>query len=215
MNPNYDHLWATSCPGDPFWMPGGGNTGGFEVDFSRLPKDFKGSGKSMSPPEQIPVFPRKAVRPVCGQAVRGEAVMRDGSSWNGITGSVVIDANSVITGNTFRDTYMYSVIETGRYPTFSFRLDSLANVQAGDTLKATAVGVFTFRGIDRPVNVAVRAWRLGDNKIRVKGKFMMDAQDLVNGYGMSKFKLGLGVTQGLWKELHMGFDLIFVPPATG
>jgi len=167
----------------------------------------------LSPPEQIPLFPRLEVKSVCGQAVVGEVVLPKTATWDGMTGRVTVEANTVITGNDNRDRYMFTIIETQRYPEYSFRLEQLENIQPGDTLNATAKGVFTLRGIDRPVSVPVKAWREGDD-IRVTGKFMIPVSELLEKYHMSRFKLGLGVGGALWRELHMGFDLILVPPTT-
>jgi len=218
VNPHLNHLWATTCPGDAFWMPGDGNTGGWKIDLSLLPADYgftgnyyRGSGRNLSPPEHIPLFHRKDVQRVCGEAVHGEVVMRDASGWRSITGNVVVDAGSLETGSDIRDGGMHSILETMKYPTLSFRLDSLEDIQPGDTLRATAVGIFTLRDIGTPVSVPVKVWRDAGG-LRVVGKFMIPTDALLTTYHMSAFKLGLGVAHRLWRELHMGFDLVLVPP---
>src|SRR6267143_933066 len=79
VNPHFNHLWATSCPRDPFWQPGEGASDGSAIDLYSLPNSH--SGGRLSPPEEIPLFRRLVVMPLCGQAVAGEVVLPKASSW--------------------------------------------------------------------------------------------------------------------------------------
>jgi hypothetical protein len=54
---------------------------------------------------------------------------------------------------------------------------------------------------------ALRMWTTPDG-LRVTGRFSIPAQDMVDVYHLSKYKLGLGVGAGIWKFLYMGLDVI-------
>jgi hypothetical protein len=204
MNPHIDHLWATTCPGDPSWQPGDGHSGGWSIDRDRLPDGHKGSSSALSPSEHIPLFPREEVREVCTPAVAGEIVVGDASTWDGVEGRVAVDVNGLETGSNLRNRFTVGLFAA--HSEIAFRVDRLENVQRGDTLRATAVGILELRGVETPMEVPIKAWREADG-LRVVGKFQVPARDLIRVYGMSRWKLGLGATS-IWKELHMGIDVV-------
>jgi hypothetical protein len=181
--------------------------GGWLIDRSRFPTGHKGSSSGLAPPEHIPLFPREEVRAVCTPAVRGQIVVRDASTWDGVEGTVALDASSLTTGSDMRDRFTEKILQATRYPNVGFRLERLENVQPGDTLRATAVGIFELRGVETPMEVPITAWREAGG-LRVVGQFQIPARDLIFVYGMSRWKLGLGVGGGIWKELHMGVDFL-------
>jgi polyisoprenoid-binding protein YceI len=204
VDPHYEHLWATTCPNDPSWQAGEGRTPGYNVDYSTRPATLP-SGRSDS---RIPLFPRYRVRPVCKRAVSGELTAADSATWRAARGIVVVLADSLITGLDFRDFYARkAVLETGRYPELRFRIDSLAELQPGDTLRAVAIGVFEAHGYAYPVRVPVTASHEAAG-LRVRGQFSIPVGMLVNEFRMSKWALGMGVVFKRWKTLHMGVDLI-------
>jgi hypothetical protein len=206
IDPHYEHLWATTCPGDPSWQPGEGRTPGYYTDYSTRPKTLP-SGRS---DRRIPLFPRHRVRPVCKHAVRG-GVTADDPTGRGATGVIVVLADSLITGLDFRDEYAReAVLETDRYPELRFTIDSVVDIRPGDTLRAVAVGKFDAHGYTLPVRVPIEADREAAG-LRVRGQFHIDAQLLVREFGMSKWALGMGVMFKRWKTLHMGVDLILRP----
>jgi hypothetical protein len=207
IDPHYEHLWATTCPGDPSWQAGEGRTPGYNTDYKNRPATLP-SGRS---DRRIPLFPRYRVRPVCKTAVRGTLAARDTIGWSSANGEIVVLADSLISGLDFRDKYARkSVFETTRYPELKFTIDSLVDVQATDTLRAVAVGRFEAHGYAMPVRVPVEAVR-DPAGLRVRGQFHIDVQMLVREFGMSKWALGMGVMFKRWKTLHMGVDLVLRP----
>jgi len=208
MDPHYSHLWATTCPADPSWQAGEGRTPGYYTDYSSRPVMVE-SGRS---DKRVPLFPRHRVRPLCQRAVRGE-VTTTGAGWQGAHGQITVVADSLITGLDFRDNYARrSVLETQRYPELRFTIDSLVDVQRGDTIEAVAVGRFEAHGTTLPVRVPVTASE-DPAGMRVRGQFDIDAQLLVHHFGMNKWALGMGVMFKRWKTLHVGVDLVLRPEA--
>ena len=207
IDPHYEHLWATTCHGDPSWQAGEGRTPGYHTDYSTRPATLP-SGRSDA---RVPLFPRHRVRPVCKHAVRGEVTTGQGAGWRGASGVIAVVADSLISGLDFRDTYARrSVLETQRYPDLRFTIDSLVDVQGQDTIRAVAVGRFEAHGYALPVRVPVSAVE-DPAGLRVRGQFSMDVQMLVREFGMSKWALGMGVMFKRWKTLHMGVDLVLRP----
>ncbi|PYP74188.1 MAG: hypothetical protein DMD41_02905 [Gemmatimonadetes bacterium] len=203
VDPHYNHLWSTTCPNDPSWQPGEGRDAGWQVNYKTRPV-LRDAGVS---DPRVPLFPRLAVHPVCRQAVHGEMVAGD-DRWRGTHGTVVILADSFETGLRLRNSFASDhVIETSKYPSIEFTLDSLTNLQPGDTIRAIAVGTFSLHGVRTSQRVPVVAWR-EPTGLRVQGRFAMDAQDLVNTYGMSRWALGLGVVMHRWKVVYLGLDLV-------
>lgn len=208
IEPHYSHLWATTCPDDPSWQPGEGWTPGVkEIDYSTRPKFFAADVRD----PRIPMFPRGEVSPVCRQAVQGEVTAGDTVSWTGVTGRVALLPDSLLMGLTMRDAFLRKkLFETHKYGEIRFTLDSLIAVQPGDTLRATAIGIYELRGVRQPIESSVLAWR-ESGVLRVLAQWKMDAQDLVKVYGMSRWALGLAVALRRWRIVHMGVDLMMTP----
>ena len=207
MNPHYEHLWATTCPADPSWQPGEGRDPGQYTDYTTRPKTIA-AGRIES---RVPLFPRFRVRPLCREALRGELTIQDTVQWRGVRGSVSVVADSLFSGLEMRDKYERRVVlETGRYPELRFTIDSLVDVQPGDTIRATAVGAFEAHGVARPTRAAVTAWRDAAG-FRVRAQFDVPARALTDEFGMSTWALSMGVGMKRWKTLHVGVDLILRP----
>ncbi len=201
VDPNYGHLWASTCPDDPSWQAGEGRSSEF-----RYVKDPKVS-QSETHSATIPMWPRDSVRPVCRQAVRGEVTSADSQAWRGVRATVRVIADSITMGAHMRDAYMHkAVLQTTRYPELGFTLDSLMRVVPGDTIRAVAVGTFAVHGAQDAVATPVVAWRDGDG-LRVQAQFGVAARRMTEAYGMSRFALGMGVGLRRWNTLHMGVDL--------
>jgi len=204
VDPHYEHLWATTCPADSSWQAGEGRDAGVYVDYSKRPETVS-SGRSDS---RIPLFPRGAVQPNCRHAVRGEITVDHPDDWSGVRGTVTVLADSLYTGLTVRDVYARrAVLQTGRYPDFRFTIDSLVDVQAGDTLHATAVGTFVARGVRHAARAPLVAWRDAGG-LRVQAQFAVPATALINEFKMSRWALGMGVVSKRWNTLNMGVDVI-------
>jgi hypothetical protein len=208
IDPHYNHLWATTCPNDPAWQPGEGRDAGWQVNYRARPvlRDVGTSDGAV-----VPLFPRIAVHPNCRQAVHGE-VVANGERWQGAQGKVVVAVDSFETGLRTRDSYARShVLDTSHYPTVEFTIDSLVNVQPGDTIRAIAAGTLTLHGVRTPHRVPVVAWREasgGGGGLRVQGHFSFSAPDLVEVYGLSPAALLMGVLMHRWKVFYLGLDLV-------
>lgn len=209
IDPHYNHLWATTCPDDPSWQAGEGRSPGFRYVFD---PNLSDAGR---PSDKIPVYPRGPVRALCRPAVTGVLLAADTVSWGDARATVGVALDSLVTGLDFRDTYARRMLlETHEFPDLRFTLDSLRSVQqdgaraAGDTLRAVAHGTFELRGVRTPVTVPLKVWPDAGG-LRVVGQTGFPPHDLVDRYGMSRMKLGMGVVMKRWSEVHWGFDLIF------
>lgn len=206
IDPHMDHLWATTCPEDPSWQPGGGFSSAFGsmVSRDREPEDYRGNAAVSSP--HIPLYPREDIHPVCSPAVEGTVSIEDTTEWTGVSATIVLDPEELVTGDNRRDSFMARILETKRYPAIRFTVDSLVEVQPGDTLRAKAIGTLELRDAATPIEADVKAWNRA-NGMRVQGSFGFPVDDLIDVYGMSKWKLGLGVVSNIWDTIHMGVDL--------
>lgn len=207
ISPHLNHLWATTCPLEPSWQPGDERSSGWAYDAKKAPAGYHSNTVDTV---AVPLYPRPAgqAKPICKPAVSGEMVASDTTVWRGAHGNISIRADAFITGLTMRDTYAArAVLQASRYPAIGFQLDSLIDVQPGDTFTARAAGQFELRGVTTPMVVPVRAWKEGGG-LRVTGKFTILPSDLVDVFEISQLSLGLGVVTGIWKYLHLGFDVV-------
>src|SRR5207253_4981636 len=100
MNPHYGHLWATTCPGDPSWHAGEGHTSAFDVG-GEVQKTVRAAHLDY----RIPLYPRKAVNPVCRRAVVGQVQVDDTKMLKGVHGTIFVNADSLETGSSMRDAF--------------------------------------------------------------------------------------------------------------
>jgi hypothetical protein len=208
IDPHYEHLWSTTCPADPSWQPGEGRDPGLYTDYGTRPVTVA-AGRSDA---RVPLFPRYRVRPVCRQAVSGEITVADVATLRGVRGRISVIADSLFTGLEMRDKYeRRAVFETARYPEITFQIDSLIDVQHGDTIKATAVGALTVHGGTIAVRAPVRAWQDQSGGFRVRAQIGVPARTLTDEFHMSKVALSMGVVMKRWKTIHMGVDVILTP----
>jgi hypothetical protein len=210
INPHMNHLWATTCPTEPSWRPGEGRSGGWAIQqIYRPPKQGEAA---VSDTTQVPLYPRRRVRFVCGEAVDVRLTIADTVKWVGVRGEVTVKGDALVGGLDIRDEYTrQKLLQTHQFPEIKFAIDSVVGVtQRRDTLRAIAVGVFTLRGVSQPVRAALRFWR-ELNGIRVLGRIKIPAHDLVPVYGMSYTNLGLGVGTYVWKDLFVGVDVLLRP----
>src|SRR5262245_62263125 len=91
INPHYNHLWATTCPDDPSWQPGEGRSEGFYVDYLRR----RPASEVDDTETRVPLYPRKTVRSLCRQAVRGEFTASDTVTFKDLKGTLSIIADSL------------------------------------------------------------------------------------------------------------------------
>jgi hypothetical protein len=212
IDPNYGHLWATTCPDDLSWQPGEARSSGGNFNVKSRKQTLPSASSSRD--RTVPLYPRIEVTPVCRPAVRGEIVALDTVDWRGTRGEIRILPDSLVTGNDMRDRFSRkAVFETSKFREIKFVIDSLAKVQTGDTIRAVAVGTLELHGARVPVQAPVKAWRERAGW-RVQGQFQFPAEDLTKVYSFSKLALGMGVTLGRWKTVYMGLDAVLVPTAT-
>jgi polyisoprenoid-binding protein YceI len=160
---------------------------------------------------RIPLYPRKTVRPVCEPAVEGEVTASDTVRWTNVRATITVKSEALVTGSNERDRFTREkVLEVRKHPRIQFTLDSLLGFQPGDTMQATVLGAFELHGVSRPIQAVVKGWRepLG---LRVQAQWEFPAEALTKEYAMSKMALGMGVTLGRWKTVHMGIDMILKP----
>jgi len=209
VEPNYGHLWATTCPGDPSWSAGESRSSGYNYREEHI-------AVSAQLNSRIPLFPRSKVTPVCGDAVHGEITIADTIRWHGVSGIISIDAHDLTTGADFRDAYAQkAVLKSSAFPTIDFAIDSLSDLRVeGDTIRATALGTLSLVGKQHLKSARLVAWRVPGG-LRIRGQIQVPAKDMTGSLGLSKFALNMGVVLGRWDTLYMGIDIILKAPSAG
>jgi hypothetical protein len=207
IDPNYGHLWATTCPDDPSWQAGEGRSPEMRIDVATR-KQTSAAARS---DKRIPLYPRGAVNPVCKPAVSGYITAADARTWRGLRGEIVVNPDSLITGLRLRDSYARkTVFETGKYPDMRFTIDSVTALQPGDTTRAVAHGTFEMHGSKQPMSAPVKAWSEAGG-LRTQAQFYLPSKALTRQYNMSVVALGMGVVIGRWDAVHIGVDMILRP----
>jgi polyisoprenoid-binding protein YceI len=207
VDPHLAHLWATTCTQEPGWRPGSDRTGGWSYDPSlKMPKAGHANVVDTIP---MPAFPRKGqAEPICTESVSGGVTVQDQATWGGVQGVVLVKGADLQTGNSMRDAFARrAVLETDRYTHIKFNIDSVTNVQQGDTLRGTFYGMLTLVGAERPFSSLAKAWYEGEN-LRVLAHFKIPAIAMIDEFGVSKYALGLGVRTGIWRFIFVGVDLL-------
>jgi polyisoprenoid-binding protein YceI len=214
ISPHMNHLWATTCPQEPSWRPGEGRSGGWSIA-QWLTSPVAGD-LSVADTVNVPLYPRYEARDICSAAVQGEVVAPDTLTWRGLQGNVTVQAERLMTGHSQRDAFTRDkILETSRYPEIRFAIDSLTAIgRSADTLSATAYGVLSLHGVDKPMHGPVRAWPEGGG-LRVMGRFRIPASAITHEFGMSTVALGLGIGVRIWQDLFMGVDLLMRQQAPG
>jgi len=211
IDPNLNHLWATTCPEEPSWRPGEGRSGGWRTEEAMTARVGKGFA-AISDTIHVPLYPRRRVRFVCTEAVKGTFAFDDTTKWRGASGKLVVMSGLITSGEAMRDAYARDgVLGVSNFPEITFVLDSVVGVRhVADTLHGTAMGTFTFRGVAKPVAAQVIAFPEAGG-LRALVKFGIPAKNLLTDYGISRRTLGLGVYMGIWKTLFMGADVLLEP----
>lgn len=209
ISPHMNHLWATTCPGDPNWQPGDERSSGWKVDEKKMPPTGHSNKVDTV---HVPLYPRPEANEACTPAVRGDITVQDMANWKGVKGMILVRGDQLITGLDMRDNYARkAILQTSAYPDVKFEIDSLTNIRhRGDTVIADAVGTLEIRAVRAPKKVQIQTWTEPLGR-RVTAKFMFPGTDLAEVYKISRLSLGLGVGTGLWKFVHLGIDAILVP----
>ncbi|HUP90345.1 MAG TPA: YceI family protein [Longimicrobiales bacterium] len=207
LDPHFGHLWATSCPNDPSWMPGEGHSQGYNTHVKNKPK-IRTTKEAAG---VYPLFPRDTVRANCKGTVSGTFTTSDAKRFSQLKGMVQVSMDSVINGSDARDLFAHKYIySAAKYPTTTFTVDSLTNINfVGDTVNAVAVGTWVFRGVESPTRVQVQGVR-DPSGLRVRGLWAFPAKDLTQKYGISRTALTMGVGAKLWDTVFMGLDFILI-----
>lgn len=208
VDPHLNHLWATTCPGEPSWRPGDDRASGVSGGGLRTPSVGYSNIADTIP---MPRYPRLDATPICPEAISGHVMVADTGSWRGISGEIVVRSKALVSTNEMHDAFAHrAVIETTRYPEIRFVIDSVTQILPGDTLVGTAVGTLHLRGAQRVMQGPVRAWREAGG-MRVTGRMRMNAADLTDVWGVSRYALGLGIATGIWRSLYVGVDAVLRP----
>ena len=212
IDPNMAHLWATTCPQEPSWRPGEGRSGGWTTEDAMNAKTLAHGFNQNSDTVHVPLYPRRRVRFICTEAMHGEMTLADTVKWRGAHGQLSIKVTDMVTGEPMRDKYQWDAVASAAvYPDVKYTLDSIVDSRRkGDTLYATAMGSWTFRGVTKPVSAPIKVYPDGGGT-RLTGRFGIPVKELVSEYGVYKRSLGLGVMMGLWKTLFLGVDVVLRP----
>ncbi|MSR06378.1 MAG: hypothetical protein EXR93_04805 [Gemmatimonadetes bacterium] len=204
INPHTSVLWATTCPGDPFWRPGESRSSAGGTRGLAPPR----SGTANVKDSVIPLYRRPAARPYCANAVHGSISAEDTVTWRGLKGTISIEPDSLFSGLALRDrTASREIFNTYMWHTISFTIDSLTQIVPGDTMRAVAYGVFHFRDVQAPTTALIQVWREPPG-LRVTSRLDMIPVDLVEAYGVSIHPVRLGIQSGGWSMIHFGVDMI-------
>ncbi|MGH7504889.1 MAG: YceI family protein, partial [Longimicrobiales bacterium] len=188
IDPHYNHLWATTCPDDPSWQPGEGRSPGYYAEYLRR-VHTSDAGISDS---RVPLYPRRSVRPLCRPAVSGSVTLEDSADLSSARGEITVVADSLVTGLDMRDAFARkAVFQTRAHPHIRFTIDSLTEVQPGDTTRAVAVGSFELHGVSTPMEADVVLSDLPGG-LRVRARFSVPARQLTRLFDMSAAALGMG-----------------------
>ena len=210
VQPHLGHLWATTCPEDQSWQPGESRGGDYQREAYRQ-KRVEVINKD---DPRIPVYPRDTVYAVCSEAVSGSVSATDTLRLTGIRGLISVKSREFVNGMDMRDDFARrAVYSSDEFPDVRFQIDSVGNIQRGDTTRADAIGWFEFRGVKTEMVVPVQAWREPAG-FRVKGVFFFPASHLISVYKVSRFTLGLGIATDIWRTIYLGFDIV-LKPGTG
>ncbi len=207
INPHTSLLWATTCPGDPFWRPGESRNSGWDTRGLATPK----VGAAAVSDTTVPLYRRPAARAFCSRAVHGTITALDTLTWRGLKGTISIDPDSLMSGLAARDrTARREIFNTWKWPRVAYTIDSLGSVEPGDTLRAKAYGTFKFRDVQAPMIAEIMAWHEPPG-LRVMSRMGMVPVDLVEAYGVSIHPVRLGMQSGGWRRIYFGVDVILTP----
>ena len=218
VDPHMNHLWATTCPREPSWHPGDSRSSGWNV--ADLNKGYAGKSDTVN----VPLYPRKTVRPLCMDAIKGRIVVTQNPiGGRGAWGEVIVNPDSLFMGEAQRWKWARDAgLQTKAYPEIRLQLDSFVNLtKVGDTLSGTAVGVLFLHGHDKPVTAAVKVYPDSEaGATRVLARVRAPARDFVADFwpgclANSSCLFALGVRMNLWKHMFFGADLILRPEEQG
>ncbi len=209
IDPNYGHLWSTTCPDDPNWQAGEGRSPTAPVNFKTRKRHV--ASASADRDRDVPMYPRLEVYDVCRDAVRGGLTTSDTITWRDVRGEVIVLPDSLDTGLGMRTLYARkSIFQTHKFRNIRFVLDSLSNLQrSSDTIYAVVHGMLELHGVQNRITSDVKAWPEAGG-LRVQSFYEFPAGDLTGVYKMSKMALEMGTALGRWNTVYFGIDAILL-----
>jgi hypothetical protein len=192
IRPHYGHLYGSTCRAD--YEEGAADLGG-KVEF--------GIHSGGDPRHGLK---QPGAGHACSPAIQAELVASDTVHWSDLKATVVVRVDHIVGPSKRRDDHMKDqIMRTHQHPEVRFTLDSLTDVQAGDTVRAIAVGTFELYGTARPISAPVLAWLDSSGDLLLNAEYTMPPRALVTDYGVSRVWIGLGWY--MWKTLTVGVDL--------
>ncbi len=139
------------------------------------------------------------------RTVRGEMT---GGGLSAVRGWVEAPTKTLVTGNNRRDRDLNKSMESDKYPTIRFDLDSVTPGAArGDTLDVVLKGRFTIHGVTRDAELPA-AVVLAPGAVKVRAETPLNLKEYKIG-GLSK---AFGMLR-MHEEIRVRVDLTFTPQA--
>jgi polyisoprenoid-binding protein YceI len=128
------------------------------------------------------------------KAMEGKVIVTDGGV---VSGTLVIDASSVYTGNNKRDSHLRSAdfFESDKYPTIIFTATSATPV--GDD-KVNISGTLTVHGQARPLEIVATVAQAGPDMATLRSELEVDR----SGWGLTWSKMGAKLTNKIVVSAH-------------
>jgi len=129
--------------------------------------------------------------------------MRGGPDLSAVRGWVEAPVATLKTGKDRRDRDLLKSMETDKYPTMRFDLDSVAAAAAGDSVTLTLRGRLTIHGVERAVDLPASVVLRG-GRARVRSEFPLNLKDYKIG-GLSKM---MGMLR-MYEDIKVHVDVTF------
>lgn len=134
-------------------------------------------------------------------SVTGE--VKGGDGLDAVRGWVEAPVATLKTGNDRRDRDLNKSMESDKYPTMRFDLDSVTAGGTGDSLPATLKGRLTIHGVERAVELPASVV-LGADNVRVHSDFPLNLKDYKIG-GLTKL---MGMLR-MYEDIKVHVDVTF------
>jgi len=129
--------------------------------------------------------------------------MSGGADLSAVRGRVEAPVATLKTGKDRRDRDLLKSMETDKYPTMSFDLDSVAPAGGGDSVPVTLRGRLTIHGVERAVELPGSVVLSGD-RAHVRSDFPLNLKDYKVG-GLSKM---MGMLR-MYEDIKVHVDVTF------
>jgi len=129
--------------------------------------------------------------------------MTGGAALDAVRGWVEAPVATLKTGNDRRDRDLNKSMETEKYATMRFDLESVAAGGAGDSVPVTLKGRLTLHGVTRPVELPGYAV-LGTDQARIHSDFPVNLKD----YGIGGLTKLMGMLR-MYEDIKVHVDVTF------